>query len=481
MAYLGGSLQQTVAQKTVLSQMQRQSVELLHLTGPELQSAVDEALAANPLLDVASIDGGPQCAGNEEPSGAPADRPQPFDEPAGVANDYREPSLLNWRTTPAQEEDWDPYARLGAETSLTDFLLEQAGCLALSAVDRTLLTWLIGNLDENGFLAEDFEELTAACPTQPEDPEAWRTALALLQSFDPAGIGARDAVDALILQLKRKTREGAPQGAVAVELLTHARSELARRDLKAAARAAGCTIEEAREAFTLICTLDPHPASAFSSVDKDLCIIPEIVVRRNADVWRVTLNPAVVPHLTFDEESFALLTQAKLSGDENKDWKKKAGEAKAFVRAVEQRFSTIAAVAQCIVEHQSAFFTEGPRALKPLGLKAIADKLGMSESTVSRAAAGKYMQTPVGTFEFKYFFSSALETEDGSAASSAAVRRRIVELVAAEDPKKPLSDGAIAEKLASEGITVARRTVAKYRELEHIAPKSIRKSILPAS
>ena len=183
-----------------------------------------------------------------------------------------------------------------------------------------------------------------------------------------------------------------------------------------------------------------------------------------------------MPRLTFDHASFALLTQSKLARDERVRWSKLAADARNFVHALEFRYSTITAVAQTIVNMQSDFFTKGPAAVKPMHLKDVARMLAMSESTISRATAGKYMQTPLGTFELKYFFGTGYTAEDGQEVSSIAVRRRIRELVAAEDPARPLSDNAIAEALASEGIAVARRTVAKYRELEHIAPKSLRRT-----
>lgn len=544
-------LSQRQSQRSTLTLVQRQSVELLQLTAPELQSTVDEVLAANPLLEAETQDApdasdSPDLQGDAQASpiesararrsdDAPDgegfenetealprayERPEAdaleaainpvreaagsaFDAAAGMDSNFersKDPAVLTWKKTAESasgDEEFDPYARLTLARTLTDHLMEQLSCSRTSETVRLLTGWLIGNLDDEGFLSDPIEEIFSGCPV-PATPKELQAAVTLLQSFDPAGVGARSATDALLLQLKRREEEAAgdAQGhreqaalALAQALLTQCPAELMRHDFKAAARTLSCSPEEAQQAFDLIAGLNPHPASAFADVSDTAFVVPEILVTKmpvaaaddaegNASGyrWVARLNTAIVPRLRFDFENFELLTRAKLSREEKTAWNKMAGDARNFVHALEFRFSTITAVAQKIVELQKSFFQQGPAALRPLQLKDVAAALGMSESTVSRATAGKYMQTPLGTFELKYFFGTGYTSQTGDAVSAAAIRRRIRELVAAEDPAKPLSDAAIAEALAAGGVQVARRTIAKYRELEHIAPRSLRKN-----
>lgn len=472
MANTSFGLQQTITQRTALTLSQRQSVELLQLTGPELQAQIDSMIAANPLVEAL------ESPGFESDTTSEPIVPEALacDEPAGVAHDFKEPAFLTWAGAPSDDEDFDPYAKVSIEENLTDFLMQEISELHLDSEMRRLLEWLVGNLDENGFLVDTLEECAQSYP-ETVDRHKWIEALKILQSLDPVGVGAKDAVDSLVIQLKRMDGN-LPEAQLATGLLTHAKDLVLKRDFKSAAQKFGCTQENILKAYALICKLNPHPASNFGDTTQNRYIIPEVIVQKTAEGPKATLNPAVIPHLRFDSESFELITKAKLSGEDKTLWKQKADEAKNFVRSVEQRFSTIVAVAQTIIDMQPQVLVSGLSALKPMGLKDIAAKLSMAESTVSRASAGKYMQTPTGTFEFRSFFTSSVAGADGESVSSAAVRRRIAEIVSSEDPKKPLSDNAIAEILAKEGIEVARRTVAKYRELEHIAPKSLRKALI---
>ena len=422
------SLSQTITQKTVLSQQLRQSVELLQLSGPELQRELEVQLLSNPLL---KLDEEPES--EDVPSKAEDVGYRPTPE-AGVAHDFREPNYLTWRSTTPDIEEFDPYGTIGSQETLSDYLMHQLGCLHLPDEERIRCAWIIGNLDDEGLLSEDFEALIQEgkqALNVSDDENAWCCALRLVQSFDPAGVAASSPTHALLIQLSRLNVPETIRS-LACELLSHMPETLARRDHKAAAKALGVAVEDVEQAH-------------------------------------------VVSRLRFDDETYNLLTQAKLHGEDLAKWKARARDARGFVRALEMRYSTITAVAQPIADMQEAFFTEGPKALKPMGLKDIAARLGLSESTVSRAAAGKYLQSPSGSFELKYFFTSALPSDDGQTASAAAARQLIVEAVSKENPAKPLSDAAIAEILASHGIHLARRTVAKYREIEQIPPKSLRK------
>lgn len=482
-------LSQRQSQRTTLTLMQRQSVELLQLTAPELASAVDEALASNPLLEALPQDETAEAA-PPEPAEPAAEQKAAFDAALGMDANFersREAALITWKKTAEsadrrEDDDSDPFARLAHERTLTEHLMEQLSCARAPDSVRLLTAWLIGNLTEEGFLAEAPGEVFSTCPVPATDRERAQ-ALALLQGLDPAGVGARNAVEALLLQLSRRAQsasgDGAQRIALAQALLTHCAPELMRRDFKAAARMLESTAADVQAAFELISELNPHPASDFADVRESAFVVPEIIVTREdapqGPQWVARLNAAIVPRLRFDFENFELLTRAKLSREQKSAWNRMAGEARSFVHALEFRFSTITAVAQKIVDLQRGFFSKGPAALRPLQLRDVAQALGMSESTISRATSGKYMQTPLGTFELKHFFGTGFASGHGEQVSAAAVRGRIRALVAAEDPARPLSDGAIAEALAREGVQIARRTVAKYRELEHIAPKSLRR------
>lgn len=464
---------QTLTQKPQLSQQMRQSVELLQLSGPELQRELEAQLLANPLLCLDEEEG----AAGASDAVVTDDSTSPHVAEAGVAHDFREPNYLTWRGTPAESEEIDPYGTISSEESLTEHLMRQLGCLRLTAAERQRCGWIIGNLDDNGFLSDSLQELAQDCERATGvtgDEAAWSTALRLVQSLDPAGVAASGPTQALLIQLSREHADDA-LGEVSRRLLTQLPSALAKHDYKTAAKALGTTAETISRAHALILSLNPHPASGFSSTRQTSCVIAEVILRRDGPHWKAVLNPAVVTPLHFDEETFALLTKAKLAGQDLADWRERARDAKGFLRALEMRYSTVTAVAQAIAEMQEEFFTFGPKALKPMGLKDVASRLNLSESTVSRASSGKYLQSPCGTFELKYFFSSAVTGEDGEAASAAAARSLIVEAVGNENPAKPLSDAAIVEILAAQGVHVARRTVAKYREIEKIPPKSLRK------
>lgn len=480
MASTRAALIQTLTQKPQLSQQMRQSVELLQLSGPELQHEIDAQLLSNPLLKADEEAGLPFETAPHKSEAEPKPEASASRAPAaGVAHDYREHNYLTWRGTAADTEEFDPYGSISAQESLSEHLLHQLGCLRLPRDEALLCTWIIGNLDDEGFLPDSLSELAHDCAQatgMKADETAWRTALKLVQSFEPAGVAASGPTQALLLQLERLETDETTRG-VARRLLTETPELLARHDYKSAARVLGADIGAVKAAHALMLSLTPHPAAGFADTRESSCVIAEVILVRRDQGWKAVLNPAVVTHLTFDDDTFSLLTKAKLEGRDLTQWRERARSAKGFVRSLEMRYSTITAVAQTIADLQQAFFTQGPKALKPMGLKDVAQRLNLAESTVSRASAGKYLQSPAGTFELKYFFTKAVTGVDGQDASAALARHLIAEAVAAEDPARPLSDGAIAEKLAEQGIQLARRTVAKYRELEKIPTKSLRRKV----
>jgi RNA polymerase sigma-54 factor len=309
------------------------------------------------------------------------------------------------------------------------------------------------------------------------DPDQLHAALTLLQSFDPAGVGARDLAESLRLQLAAVRAEqpdrAAPEAfALARALIDHHLALLAAKDFARIKRLLHCDDAALREAQALIRSLNPRPGAAFS-IDEPTYVIPDVVVRRTRAGWTAQLNPDVLPKLRINDMYAQILRRNRGAGAGGLG--AQLQEARWLIQNVQPRFETILRVSQAIVERQKAFFSHGEVAMRPLVLREIAEELGLHESTVSRVTTQKFMLTPSGTFELKYFFGSHVATEAGGAASSTAIRALIRQLVAAEDPQQPLSDSRLAEMLGEQGIVVARRTVAKYRESLQIAPVAQRK------
>ena len=327
------SLSQTITQKTVLSQQLRQSVELLQLSGPELQRELEVQLLSNPLL---KLDEEPES--EDVPSKAEDVGYRPTPE-AGVAHDFREPNYLTWRSTTPDIEEFDPYGTIGSQETLSDYLMHQLGCLHLPDEERIRCAWIIGNLDDEGLLSEDFEALIQEgkqALNVSDDENAWCCALRLVQSFDPAGVAASSPTHALLIQLSRLNVPETIRS-LACELLSHMPETLARRDHKAAAKALGVAVEDVEQAHDLILSLNPHPASAFADIHEAGCVIAEVLLVKADGRWKAILNPAVVSRLRFDDETYNLLTQAKLHGEDLAEWKARARDARGFVRALEMR------------------------------------------------------------------------------------------------------------------------------------------------
>jgi RNA polymerase sigma-54 factor len=297
-------------------------------------------------------------------------------------------------------------------------------------------------------------------------------ALKWLQSLEPIGIGARDLAECLVLQLRACERCEAQ--ALAIVVAGRHLDLLARRDMKRLSAATGADEELLKAAQALIVSCEPKPGRPFAQ-DQGQPVVPDVIVQKAGRGWRVVVNPDVVPKLRIND----LYAQAIKGGrgGAGSPLSARLQEARWFVKNITQRFDTIVRVSQAIVERQKGFFTHGEIAMRPLVLREIADELGLHESTISRVTTAKYMATPLGTFELKYFFGSGLATEAGGNASSTAVRALIKQLVAVEAPSKPLSDNQLAEMLAEQGIQVARRTVAKYREALRIAPANLRRAL----
>ncbi len=372
---------------------------------------------------------------------------------------------------------------LSAEhVSLHNFLHRQAAVLRLQDEDRAALMFLIESLTDDGYLEDDFESLAEGLGASTlEDIEElvqrFGMALKLLHHMQPDGVGARNLAECLSLQLRALPLH-TPARSAALAVCAQPTDLLARRDVKRLGYLCGLSADEVKEAIALIVRLDPKPGRQFADVERNI-ITPDVIVtaagRGSAAKFRVQLNTAVMPRLRVHDIYAQALKSGKSGSHANLQGRLQ--EARWFIKNIQQRFDTILRVSNAIVERQRNFFTHGALAMRPLVLREIADELGLHESTISRVTTAKYMATPYGTFELKYFFGSGLNTETGGNASSTAVRALIAQFIAAEDRKKPLSDNAVADMLKEQGIECARRTVAKYREALRIAPTNLRKTL----
>jgi len=507
---LGLSLR--TSQQLALTPQLQQAIRLLQLSTQELASEVEQMLQVNPFLE---RDDESRQGHTTQPS-APANAPPTSADAARDSTDLSEESdagsINDWAgetdsASLAPEPEWGEHGRtagqraddgvdLGQLTptreSLTEHLHQQALALRLSAEDAAVLAFLIESLDDDGYLQDSLAQLAATLTDEGDEEEALDTlvhrinfALRLLQAMDPPGVGARDLSECLRLQLK--TRQTGPaadpaasrcaQDALALLARPDAIEWLARRDWRRMTQATGLSEEAVCAAQALIASLEPKPGRRFADVAHS-AITPDVIVSAahagSRQRFTVQLNLDALPRLRVSE-----LYASALRGDRDGGHaalSQQLQEARWFVRNIRQRFDTILRVARAIVERQQAFFMHGELAMKPLVQRELAEALGVHESTISRVTSAKYMATPRGTFEFKYFFGSALATEAGGNASSTAVRELIRQLIAGEDPARPLSDGQIAELLKAQGIACARRTVAKYREGLRIATATLRKA-----
>jgi RNA polymerase sigma-54 factor len=338
---------------------------------------------------------------------------------------------------------------------------------------RALIEVLIGELDDHGYLRETLEEIHGWLP--PElgvSMEELEGALVELQGFDPAGIGARSVSECLAIQIRLLPKVPFVTRRMALKIVEDHLSLLSQREFTKLKKILDCDDEDLREAQTVIRQCNPHPGSAFAT-DTATAVIPDVIIKRGKNGWQVTLNSDVMPRLQINQMYAGILKRTRGEAALSSELQ----EAKWLIRNVKQRFDTILRVSEAIVERQKNFFSHGAVAMRPLVLREIADTLGLHESTISRVTTQKFMLTPHGIFELKYFFGSHVATEAGGEASSTAIRELIKQLIGAEDQKNPFSDSKIAGMLGEQGMVIARRTVAKYREALKIPPANLRKTL----
>src|ERR1700712_225710 len=500
------SLQLRLSQHLALTPQLQQSIRLLQLSTLELQQEVAMAVAQNPLLEneddwIASplrvaADGSlitsahtssappePLMNNGSSSSTSTSERsesgePQGVDEYNGTdgGSDSNSWNLEDYgrSKTGSGDDDLPPLQIHESTTTLRDHLTAQLRMTQANQRDRALITFLIESLDEDGYLTSSLEEVKADLPDELEvDVDELSAALALLQSFDPPGVGGRSASECLKLQLLRL--DPSPIRTLALDIVMHHLELLAARDFTRLRKQLKASDDALRDAHALIRSLEPFPGAAFGKSEADY-VVPDILVRKMSSGWSAELNPEIVPRLRINH-LYANILRNNRGDPGSGSLRQQLQEARWLIKNIQQRFETILRVAQAIVERQKNFFAHGEIALRPLVLREIADTLGLHESTVSRVTTGKYMLTPFGTLEFKYFFGSHVSTDTGGAASSTAIRALIKQLIGAEDSKTPLSDSRIAELLAEQGFVVARRTVAKYREALKIPAVNLRKSL----
>jgi RNA polymerase sigma-54 factor len=521
-----------VSQHLALTPQLQQSIRLLQLSTLELSQEVEQMLDENPFLernadeapreefgleaadtpaqpdeysaDDAIFSGASSASGTSAEGQNDAETPSAgADEPdwSGDGTVEMAPNDAEWggdaparnrNDSEGDEADATELAR--SHESLTAFLHRQALALRLSEIDRAALRFLIESLNDDGYLEEPLEELAISL-AGPDDLEQieelvhrFTVAQRLLQSLEPTGVGARNLAECLALQLTAlaadEDSDADPDTVqTALRICQQPLEMLARRDIRRLTQLCGDGEERTRAAMALIARLEPRPGRRFADVERNI-IIPDVIVRKAGRAngrdgqhnFIVSLNPDVMPRLRV-HDIYAGALRGHKGGEGHQGMQQRLQEARWFIKNIQQRFDTILRVSRAIVERQKSFFTHGELAMRPLVLRDIADELGLHESTISRVTTAKYMATPIGTYELKYFFGSGLGTETGGNASSTAVRALIKQFVAAESPAKPLSDSQIAEMLKEQGIECARRTVAKYREALKIAPANLRKAL----
>ena len=474
-------LQLRQSQQLTLTPQLQQAIRLLQLSTLEVNQESERLLNENPFLEREEDNTAPSYTNSNSNNSieSTTSKESPSKEQAVTERDA-EPTDSDWATpsfsTAANPDDEDTgYGEMAAEKpSMREHLTWQLNMSMLEERDKQLIGLLIDALDDNAYLSQSLEEIFDFLPPELEITlDDLETALVQLQHLDEPGIGARNLSECLSLQLHAMP-SGTPYLQLAQRLVSDYLDLLAAHDFAKLKKILHCDDTALRAVQDLIVHLQPRPGSAFEQSASDY-VIPDVLVERANGLWRARLNPEAMPRLRINQV-YANVMQGR--GDNSTQGM--AGqlmEARWYIKNLQQRFDTILRVSQAIVERQLQFFQHGKIAMRPLVLREIADQLELHESTVSRVTTQKFMLTPGGIYELKYFFGSGLATKSGGSCSSTAIREIIKQLVEEEDSRIPLNDSRMSEILAQQGIIVARRTVAKYRELLHILPVNLRKSL----
>jgi len=510
-------LQLRTSQNLALTPQLQQSIRLLQLSTLELNQELEIILQENPLLELVEEDEDHEVS-NAESSNSETSNDEASDNNASTKdaevsdqensqennsaeqesaaeapiadddfkqNDFDEDyeeygSASNWDEGRKQnnnnDDDDDNFTR--QETiveNLHDHLLDQIKLLSLSERDQRLMLLLIDSINENGYLESSLEDIMESLPEELEvEFVELETVLKHVQNLDPIGIGATNLQECILLQLNILP-DDIPDLALAKTIVKEHLHVLANKDFNKLRKLTSCSEESLKSAQALIQLQNPRPGAGFAQFSPDHFIQHEVIVKKVKGIWVATLNDGVMPKLRINQMYADILKRNRENSGQY--LQSQMQEARWMIKNIQQRFSTILRVSQAIIDRQRNFFEHGEIAMRPLVLREIADELELHESTISRVTTHKYMLTPRGIFELKYFFGSHVSTDSGGECSATAIRALIKQLVAEENTKKPMSDNQISEVLAKQGIVVARRTIAKYRESLHIPPANLRKSL----
>lgn len=488
------SLQIKMSQQLTMTPQLQQAIKLLQLSTMDLQQEIQQALDANPLLEVeedTTRSADEILAGDQKNSDHDTDHSSESEHgniPDDLVVDTDWDAIYTHTPTShgvgSAEDDWNIEAYGVTGESLQDHILWQLNLTHFSERDLQVAEFLTDSLDQKGYLNISLEDAHEALAGQvvnaeedPLDLDEVAAVLKRLQQFDPPGVFARNLTECLLIQLNQPELEG-QNLTLARTLISDHLDKLGTRDYAGLMRILGIKEEALREAVMLIQSLTPHPGGTINN-GEDSYVIPDVVVFKDPEKgsWRVELNPDVAPKIRLNT-SYSSMAQNARNDKDGQYIKDQMNEAKWFLKSLQSRNETLLKVSRKILETQIGFFEHGVEAMKPMVLADIAEAVEMHESTISRVTTQKYMHTPRGIFELKYFFSSHVPTTGGGEASSTAIRAIIKKMIAAETPRKPLSDSKLAKLLEEQGIKVARRTVAKYRESMNIPPSNERKSLV---
>lgn len=468
------TLSQSQRMQMVMAPQLRQSLEMLQVPILELRAMIQKELEMNPTIEELAPEG-PQLEVETSP-GEPDDKSEMrFDEEFEVLakldaewRDYFFQDIDNRPGTPdADEKHQFLMDSLPQKESLQEHLMQQLHLSELSEQDQKIAELIIGSIDDHGYLSTSLEELAN---TSPYDVDHLQHVLLTVQDFHPVGIGATNLRDCLLLQLERMGKADTLAG----DMVRNHLDLLARHKFDKIAKQTKKPVQEVKQAATFISSLDPAPGRAFSSTLASY-VFPEVVVRKSEGEYTIILNDDRLPHLRISQHYRKLMESAETPAEVKSYIRDKLRASTFLLRSIDQRQRTIYKIADAIVKQQHAFLEHGVSKLRPMTMSEVANQVGVHETTVSRAVNQKYMRTPQGTFEMKYFFTTGLRTDSGSSVSNESVKRLIQEMVSKEDPGKPLSDLTLMQELQKQGIKVARRTIAKYRDILHIPPSHIRK------
>lgn len=473
-------LQLRLSQQLAMTPQLQQAIRLLQLSTLELQQELQQALESNPLLeqidtheeidtretqDSETLDTADALEQKEMPEELPLDASwdtiYTAGTPSGTSGDYIDDELPVYQGETAQ--------------TLQDYLMWQVELTPFSDTDRAIATSIVDAVDDIGYLTVPLEDILESMGDEEIDIDEVEAVLKRIQRFDPVGVAAKDLRDCLLIQLSQFDKT-TPWLEEARLIISDHLDLLANHDFRTLMRVTRLKEDVLKEAVNLIQSLDPRPGQSIQTGEPEY-VIPDVLVRKHNGHWTVELNSDSIPRLQINQHYASMCNNARNDGD-SQFIRSNLQDAKWLIKSLESRNDTLLRVSRCIVEQQQAFFEQGEEYMKPMVLADIAQAVEMHESTISRVTTQKYLHSPRGIFELKYFFSSHINTEGGGEASSTAIRALVKKLIAAENPAKPLSDSKLTSLLSEQGIMVARRTVAKYRESLSIPPSNQRKQLV---